>query len=186
VTRWPLILLTLALVGAAAAVIARRSVEPDRRHLSPSDEFDKFVAEPVPEEVILRIFAKRHIAREAADGARSLVEAAALFRVLNRHPPAAISPDHRSLNGRTEEESLCWQVILFVANWEDGGPKAAAIARLEAELQEELRLRGAIQLPNAAGLPSAEKLLEQARATMTEAERRACFSSHRAHDRPVR
>jgi len=176
VSRWPLLLLTLALAGAAGAVIARRAVEPVRADLSPSDAFDKFLGEPVPEVMSLRILAKRHVAREAAEGARPLVQAAALFRVLNRHPPALAPPDHPSLNGPTEEERLCRQVILFVTYWQDGGREAAAAAaRLEAELHEGLRRHGAVHLPDPAGLPSAEELLEEVRTTMTETERRACL-----------
>jgi hypothetical protein len=183
-TRWRLILLTLALVGALAAVVGRRAAEPDRPDLSAWDEFDKFVAEPVPEVVILRKLAKGHIARETAAGARPLVRAAALFRELNRYPPAVVPLDHPSLRGRTEEERLCRQVILFVTNWDDDEPEVvAAASRLEAELQEELCRHGTVQLPDPAGLPSAVELLEQARARMTEAERRVYFPARRGDSR---
>jgi hypothetical protein len=172
-----LILLTLALVGAAAAVIARRAVEPDPP-FSPSDELDRIAADRDIEVRMLRILAKRHIARETADGARSLVQAAALYRVLNSHPPAPVPATCPTLAERPEEERLCRQVIGYVSGYEGELPDAAAAAtRLELELQEELRRRGAIQLPDPAGLPSAEKLLEEARATMTQVERRACFPS---------
>jgi hypothetical protein len=176
-TRWPLILLTLALAGSVAAVVGRRAAEPDQ----PDPPLWTDVAqESVPEVVILRILAKRHIALETAAGKRSLVQAAALYRVLNELPPALPPADHPCLDGRIEEEGLCWQVILYVANREDDGPQtAAAVARLEAELQEELCRHGTIQLPDPAGLPSATDLLEEARATMTEAERRACFPTRR-------
>jgi hypothetical protein len=180
VTRWPLILMTLGLVGAATAVIGRRAVEPEQPQLSPN-EFDKFVAEPVAEETTLRIIAKRHIAREAADGTRPLLQAAALFRVLNRYPPA-LPAAHPSSDGRSEEERLCRQVIMYVTSREDGGAEAdAAAVRLEAELQEVLRREGTVQFPDPVCLPSAEELLEEARAMMTEAERRACFPNRCGH-----
>jgi hypothetical protein len=180
VTRWPLLLLTLALVGAAAAVVGRRAAEPNRPDPSPIDEVDDIAAERAHEVITLRVIAKRHIARETAAGARPLLQAATLFRVLNRHPPALLMGDHPSLRGRSEEERLCWQVIRYVTNLEGDWPAAvAAAARLEAELQEGLRRHGALQLPDPTGLPSAEELLERARATMTEAERRACFSTCR-------
>jgi hypothetical protein len=165
-------------------VIARRSVEPDRRHLSPSDEFDKFAADRAIEMRMLRILAKRHIAHQTAAGAQSLVQAAALYRVLNLHPPAPVPATCPTLPERSEEERLCRQVIGYVSSYEGELPDAAAAAaRLELELQEELRRHGAIQLPDPAGLPSAEELLEEARATMTEAERRACFPGLRGDSR---
>jgi hypothetical protein len=134
----------------------------------------------------LRVMAKRHIAREAAAGTRSLVQAAALFRILNRHPPALLVRVRLSGPAHSEEEELCWQVIRrYVTSQESDWPEvAAAVARLEAELQEELRRHGAVQLPDPAGLPSAEQLLEEAQATMTEAERRACLPA--PHGQPPR
>jgi hypothetical protein len=124
--------------------------------------------------ITLRILAKERIAREAAAGARPLVQAAALFRELNRHPPAVVAAGHPSLlRGHTEEERLCWQVIQYATN------EAAAAARLEAELHEELRRHGAVRLPDPAGLTSAAELLEQAWAAMTEAERRAWLPTPR-------
>jgi hypothetical protein len=84
------------------------------------------------------------------------------------------------LDGLSDEEELCQQVIRYVDNLEHDWPEAAAaMARLQAELQEELRRHGAVQLPDLAGQPSAAELLEQTRATMTEAERRSYFSTHR-------
>jgi hypothetical protein len=179
-TRWPLILLTLALAGAAAAVVGRRAAEPDRPNLSTSNEFDEIAAERDHEVKTLRILAKQHIAHEVAAGALPLLKAAALFRALNRHPPAVVVVNQPSLDGLSDEEELCQQVIRYVDNLEHDWPEAAAaMARLQAELQEELRRHGAVQLPDLAGQPSAAELLEQTRATMTEAERRSYFSTHR-------
>jgi hypothetical protein len=179
VTRWPLLLLTLALIGAVAAVVGQRAADPARPHLSAGDELDETVIEPLSEVWPLRILAKRHIAREAAAGTRSLVQAATLFRKLNRHPPAVVPADHPSLTGRTEDERLCWQVIGYVTNEEDWPEAATAAARLEAELQEELRRHGAVRLPDPAGLPSVPELLEQTRARLTEAERRVWLPTRR-------
>jgi hypothetical protein len=178
-TRWPLILLTLALAGSAVSVVSRRAAEPDRLDPCP---WDQVVEEQVPEAVILRILAKQHLVREVAARRQPILEAAALFRELNRLPPALHPADHPSLAGRSEEELLCRQVIAYVAEPDCNWPEAAAqatVARLEAELQEELRRHGAIRLPDPAGLPPGLELLEQARARMTEAERRACLPARR-------
>jgi hypothetical protein len=178
-TRWPLILLTLALAGSVAAVVGRRAAEPDQPDPCP---WDQVADEQVPEAVILRILAKQHLTREVAAGRQPLLESAALFRELNRLPPALHPADHPSLAGHSEEELLCRQVIAYVAARDGDWPESAAeaaVARLEAELLEELRRHGGVQLPDPAGLPWATDLLEQARATMTEAERWACFPAHR-------
>jgi len=182
VTRWPLLLFTLALAAAAIAVISRRATEPDRRRHVPTDKFDEIAAEPAPEMMMLRPFAKRRIAREAAAGTRPLLHAAALFRELNLQPPVVAGPNHPSLPGRTEDERFCWQVIAYVAEPEDDWPApvaAAAAAWLEEGLREELHRHGTVRLPDRADLPPVLQVLEQVRATMTEAERRAWLPARR-------
>jgi hypothetical protein len=177
--RWPMIILTFALAGSAVCLVVWRVVESAESRPCPCEE----VAEDQnTEATILRIFAKRQLARETAAGRRSLVEAAALFRELNRLPPALQPAEGPFLTGRTEEERLCRQVIGYVANLEHDRSEAAAdaaVARLEAELQEELERHGAVRLLDPADLPSAAELKEQARARMSEAERWAYLPARR-------
>ena len=179
--RWSLLFLFLALSGIGAAVVGRRINEQARPLPVPWDEDQ---ATPVAETTTWRILAKQRIAREVTAGTRPLAEAAALFRELNRVPPALVAPlvDPNS-PGHTEEERLCRQVISYVASpGRECSPTAAAAAvtRLESELREELRRHGAVRLPEPAGLPSAAELLMQARLGMTEAERRLSYSDSRA------
>jgi hypothetical protein len=139
------------------------------------------------EVVVLRIFAKRHIAREAAAGRRSLVEAAALYGELNRLPPAGRLVNSPYLSGNTEAEWLCRQVIAFATrsgpDWESESTRATR-ARLEAELQREVAHDGTVRLPDPAAMPAAADLLEEARARLTEAERKA-FLPARPAELPV-
>src|SRR5262249_53545748 len=120
--RWPYIPLALTLAGSAAIVCCPDTPEPAEPD-TPSHA--EAMTTPDPETVVLRNWAREQIAREAAAGRRSLVEAAALFRKLNRLPPewhellrlenayvgwALSAPVH------TEEERLCRQVV----QWVDG------------------------------------------------------------------
>jgi hypothetical protein len=178
-TRWPLILLTFAFAWSAVSVVGRRAGEPEEPDPC---SWDEVADEQISEVVILRILAKQHLTSEVAAGRQPLLEAAALFRELNRLPPALHPVDHPSLAGRSEDELLCRHVIAYVAARDGDWPESAAeaaVARLEAELQEELRRHGAIHLPDPAGLPSAPELLEQTRARMTEAERRMMLPARR-------
>jgi hypothetical protein len=182
--RWPHYMLALTLFGALAVVFGPQPTEPTE--WVPFAETEA-LAEGFPETAVLRTQAKKLLAREVAEGRRSLVEAAALFGALNRLPP--VTPELSCLDNsgfhwvlsapvHTEEERLCRQVV----QWVDGfrlsdSPEyaAAAVARLEAEFREELRRQGAIRLPDASGLPTARELLERARATMTETVRKTGF-----------
>src|SRR5262245_37262773 len=143
--RWPAVILALTLSGALAVVFCPRVPGPDE--LIPPTETEA-LAEGFPETPALRMLAKKLIALEAAAGRRSLVEAAALFRELNRLPPEAILvppmneafPRSR-LPGRTDEERLCRQVVVYASVALGDGPPGdaeAAVARLEAEFFEEL------------------------------------------------
>ncbi|HJZ90029.1 MAG TPA: hypothetical protein VKE40_04105 [Gemmataceae bacterium] len=175
-TRRPLMLTFALAAAAAAALVGRHFAEPAPPDPPPWGDG----AESYPETVPLRYVAKRQIAREVAAGARPLVEAATLFGELDRLPPATYPAYHAALPGRTEEERLCREVIQFVHSLEDEFPQAAAaVARLEGELRSELGRDGGVRLPDPASLPPAVELLEQARAGMTEAERRAVLPAGR-------
>jgi hypothetical protein len=163
-----------------AAVASRRPAEPERPDPAPAVEAPET---PVADSTILRHFAKRHLAQEAAAGVRPLTEAAALFGELNRVPPELIVMDHPTLRGRSEGERLCRQVIAYARGlgWPETVPSSAA-ARMEAELDQELARYGTLRLPDPAGLPAATDLLDQARARLTKAQFRALFSD--PHDGP--
>jgi hypothetical protein len=174
-TRRPC-LLTFTLAAAAAAIVLCWYVaEPAPPDPLTWDE----ASEPIPETYQLRVVAKRQIAREVAAGRWQLLEAASLFRALDRQPPATYPPYRRDLPWRTEEEWYCRNVILFVANLENNRPGAAvAAARLEDELRGEMDRDGGVRLPDPAGLPTPFELLERARAWMAE-ERRAITPARR-------
>jgi hypothetical protein len=132
------------------------------------------LAAPWPDVVPLRLVAKLQIARAVADGRRSLWEAAALFRELNRLPPARGKPPeivtHAHIPMDTEAGWLCRQVAEHVhgALREEPERAAAVVARLEAEFFAELRAHGAIRLPDPVSLEPVEHLLAQARAWIAE------------------
>jgi hypothetical protein len=171
-TRSRLILVAFATVGVVAVVLGRRAPEPNPDPPAPQCEV---ITPPFPESMTLRYLAKQRLAREAAVGQRSLVEAAALFRELNRLPPR-LDSSAMCLPGQSEEEQLCIQVIAYVAKPENDWPPAtveAAVARLEAELRTEKQRAGGVVLPSPAGLPTADELVERARTRLTEAQRRA-------------
>jgi hypothetical protein len=182
--RWPSISLALAFSGALAVVYCPRAPEPNES-LVPSET--KAWMKALPEVVTLRAIAKDQVSREVALGLRSLREAAALFRELNRLPPEPEEPTlwsgadpPPSFPGRTDEERLCRQVVAHVrVTLRHGAPDraAAVVARLEAEFWEELRQHGAIRLPDPSFLPPVQELLEQARKAMTEAKRQAPHGS---------
>jgi hypothetical protein len=120
----------------------------------------------------LRWVAKELIAREVADGRRSLVEAAALYGALNRLPPATRelvredvgdSPLHAPV--RTDEERLCRQVVRWVQRLFLDTPEQArqAVARLEAELVEAQARPGGLRLPDPARVEPIEELLGRVR-----------------------
>jgi hypothetical protein len=111
-----------------------------------------------------------------AGGHRPLLEAAALFGELNRFQPAVEAPvPGRGIDphlptqfpGATEEERLCRQVAIFAYNGlrgESPDRAAAVLARLEAEVREEVRVRGAVRLPATARPETVARLIHEANA----------------------
>jgi hypothetical protein len=167
--------LAVALAMALPIAFCRRTPGPDGPPEPPSPE----LAAPAPDIVTLRLVVKGQLAREVADGRRTLWAAAALFRELNRlppergQPPEIVTPVHIPMD--TEAGWLCRQVAehVSVALQKEPERAAAAVARLEAEFFAELRAHGAIRLPDPATLEPVEELLQQARAWVAELERRA-------------
>jgi hypothetical protein len=144
---------------------------------------------PAPDVAGLRSEAKWLIAREVAAGRWSLVEAAALFGALNRLSPMAPElscqdtpnfPWVLSDPVHTEEEWLCRQVIEWVDVLrlaESPEYAGAAVARLKAQFRQELRTHGAIRLPDPSTLVSFEKLLNRARAALSQSQKGAAVPS---------
>jgi hypothetical protein len=132
--------------------------------------------------VSLRLVAKGQIARQVIEGRHSLVEAAALFRELNRLSPTVpdwIPGDGYQFALRTpagnDEERLCRQVVEWVDSALRIGGSAAsaeeAVARLEAEFRAAPRAHGVIRLPAASALTPIPELLVEARALRAAQER---------------
>jgi hypothetical protein len=166
--------LAVALVVALPVAFCRRPPEPDP---ATQPVIGEAVGESGPEVVGLRALAKGLLARAAAAGRRSLFEAAALFRELDRLPPASAAPAGLDPALRipvdTEAGRLCRQVVAAVrAELGDEPDRAeAAVARLEAEFFAELRARGSIRLPDPPPGEPVEELLRQARARAVEHQR---------------
>jgi len=171
--------LAVALAIALPVAFCRRAPGPDQPPEPPGPE----MAAPAADTVALRIVAKDQLAREVADGRRSLWVAAALFGELNRLPPEPDRPawinSSVSIPADTAEGALCRQVIERVdtALHLEPDRAAAAVARLEAEFFAELRTRGAIRLPDPLSLESVEEILKRARASLSEQQRRAILGS---------
>jgi hypothetical protein len=155
---WPhkflAVVLAVALAVALPVAFCRRPPEPD-----PAAEpvIGEAVGDPAPEVVALRVVAKGLLARAAA-GRRSLVDAAGLFRELDRLPPAPAPPTGFDPTLRipadTDEGRLCRQVVA-VGRAElaaDPDRAAEAVARLEEEFLQALRQRGAVRLPDPSSL----------------------------------
>jgi hypothetical protein len=172
--------LAVVVVGSLSVVWCRPSPAPVGR--PPFVELDDG-AGPFPEVVFLRQAAKRRLAREFADGRRSLLTTAALFRELDRLPPAvppvpSVDPKSHSIGipGRTEEERFCRQVIAWVEF--PGVPPdqiPAAVLRLEAEFWEALEREGAIRLPDPSTLEPVEELLKRVPASLAKEQRRTAL-----------
>jgi hypothetical protein len=167
----------LAVVIAIALPVAfcRRAPDPNQ----PAEPLSPEMAAAAPDTVVLRLAAKEQIAREVADGRRTLWVAAALFRELNRLPPEPAKPSRIvspvNIPVDTEEGWLCRQVVegVRVALHQEPERAAAVVARLEAEFFAELRRHGVIRLPEPSSLESVPELLAQARASLAEQQRRA-------------
>src|SRR5262249_5054687 len=75
----------------------------------------------------------------------------------------------------TEDERVCRQVVQWVSSLaltDTPEQVATAVARLTTEFREELRRHGQVRLPDRAGQLTAQELLNKARSTMTDSERK--------------
>jgi hypothetical protein len=168
--------LALALAAGSLPLVLSRCRLPEDMPPPPSDTIEQ-VEDGYSEAQALRLVAKDRIARDTADGRLALLEAAALFRELNKLPPAPARPTRvdssLGIPADTEEAWLCRQVAAHVrvALRADPVRAEAAVARLEAEFFAELRARGTIRLPDPAALEPVHDLLEWARARRAEQQR---------------
>jgi hypothetical protein len=177
--------LAVAIAVALPVVYCRHPAGPDE--LLPPGEAEP--PAPAWPDLLDATVARSLIARDAAAGRRTLLEAAALFRELNQLPPAVSAPAHADPNSPpltiprdTEEARLCRQVILyahFALRSVAPGREDAAVARLEAEFFAELRAHGAVRLPDPSALEPVEELLQQARLWIAEHEPRAAGAGPR-------
>jgi hypothetical protein len=177
--------LAVALVVALPVAYCRQPPGPDE--LLPPGEAEP--PAPAWPDVLDGTVARSLLALDAAAGRRTLLEAAALFRELNRRPPVTDPPAYADPNGPpltipldTEEGRLCRQVIrhaYYALRSEAPGRADAAVARLEAAFFAELRAHGAVRLPDPSALEPVEDLLQQARAWIAEQERRAAGAGPR-------
>ena len=170
--RSPVKLLILPLAAVLLTLTLRRCPPGPGEPTPPPHDPHQTDQPGVPETFVLRVVAKRQVARQVSAGRLSLPQAAALFGALNALPPQAadlskLDPHLRppQVAPRTDEERLCWQVIRYVAAELEQQPDRAraVVARLEAELEEELRTRGRIRLPNPPSPAQLQTRLEQAR-----------------------
>jgi hypothetical protein len=108
---------------------------------------------PVNPSIFQRTESKRRIALDVIANRCSLIEAAALFRELNRMPPVAIVnevwlPIPMTATVRTDDERLCGQVINWVDRLLHGTAESdAVLTRLEREYRSEQAKPGGIRLP---------------------------------------
>jgi hypothetical protein len=166
VTSFKFLALALA-VGSLPLAICRRPPEPPAGPVVPA---------PATEAVALRALAKGLLALDVAAGRRSLFEAMALVRELDRRPPAPARPAGLDPTLRipadTEAGRLCRQVVAAVRAelGQEPDRAAEAVARLEAEFFQELRQRGAVRLPDPPP-ESVEELLRQAWAALRRGRR---------------
>jgi len=176
-------LLVFALAGGAlvSALCPRSTYPADSLEFGVSD-----VERRLAETRMILQCAKGLITQEVIQGRQPLLDAAALFGALNR-----LSPDPRGLwvsdvdNSQwrfpagTDEEKLCRQVVAWVSHRTLPDQADAVVARLAAEYRWELHTRGAIGLPDPAGLEPVQELLARVRKGLTESELQCLFGNPR-------
>jgi hypothetical protein len=169
-------LVVLAVLSlAAGSLTALLSETPSEMDEMPQPVVSDANREPTT--MALRIVAKYRVARDVIAGRFSLLEGAALFGALNQVSPRApelslldVQESLLDVPGRTGEERLCRQLILY-AGWElaaEPDRARAVVARMKADFNQELWQEGSIRLPDSSSLVTAQELLEQARAELTD------------------
>lgn len=167
-SRCGFVCVILAVVGVF--VLGRRVAEMPVRPHSTDPAIDER-AGPETEALVLRIRAKDRIVEDLVLGRRPLVEAAALFRELDRVPPqakylAVPDPDPPlRLASPTEEEWYCNAVITYARNSlrvMQPDQAEAVTGRLVAEFWAERCERGEVRLPVVTAPEPVRELLKRA------------------------
>jgi hypothetical protein len=169
-SRYRLVFVSLVVVPAVVLTVVLRRRIPEIPVRSP--KAGESSAAPGFDVYVLRIRAKDRIVRDLALGRYSLLEAAALFRELDRVPPEATYPARPhpapalQLVSPTEDERYCAAVITYARNALLGSEPERAQAlteRLVAEFWAERCGRGEVRLPEVTTREPVRELLERAR-----------------------
>jgi hypothetical protein len=99
-----------------------------------------------------RIKAKQNLVRQLVDREITLFEAAAWFLYFNDRPPECRDPFRNHIQGASDEEKVCRQVIRWArAELTTAASTSQAnleVERLERELREHIAGNGRVVLPN--------------------------------------
>jgi hypothetical protein len=153
----PLLLVTGLSAALAAAALHHAAADRGRGVGCP-------VESPAPRESEVyraRSEAKDRVVAQVAAGELDLFGAAMHFRQLNHEPPELASHAYRALPGRTNEEKLCRQVILWLRAQKGGHLSPSEVEQAAAGLEDALASRfGAVAAtapcPEAVGVLSVE------------------------------
>ncbi|MFO0846964.1 MAG: hypothetical protein U0871_00185 [Gemmataceae bacterium] len=165
------------LIPPVTAVVLAAVLSGGQPTPSPSDQTDvapTVTVDPTMDLLRCRSLVRDRLAREVAEGNRSVFEAAALFEALDQlHPPLDVPRADLGVNlpvpfpANTAAELRCRHVALWVyLATKEASPDHAvqSVARLADEVREEVRVNGAVRLPGLAELESPEQLVAAARA----------------------
>jgi hypothetical protein len=172
---WALLaVLVLLAVGRWGPLVTDRSPDPASARADRDDANAATI-----KRIHLRIRAKELLVEDLAAGKRSLLETAALFRELDRIPPAVSRPDPvidppiRPENP-TEDEWQCLWVLAYTRTLlqvTHPDREASVTDRLVREFEAERRDRGTVRLRDPQSLESVPTILARAR-DGCEADRR--------------
>lgn len=140
------------LMVCAGLLVVAAVYRPGLRPATEAGSMSVMVSRPAEQSRILagRMWAKSDVARRLLAGELTLFQAAAIFRVLNAHPPGREDRSWQQFPGVCDGERLCRQVI----SWAGGalGEKypphlaAARVVALEQQLLDHVRAHGQVQL----------------------------------------
>jgi hypothetical protein len=189
----PRALLAVIVAASLAVVFVRCPTRPiDPLPFPDGDPEARARAAGYPDLVPLRSQAKEVVAREVIAGRRSLLQAAALFRELDRLPPGPFdlarldgADAAAPIPGRTDDERYCRHVLAWVRTILNDAPPGrteATVAQLGAEFHDVLRREGTVRLPDPSTLEPVDELLKRAWAELPAAQQQALLGRGRAGD----
>jgi hypothetical protein len=116
--------------------------------MSPESSAVVFPPPPRTEAAARRVVAKTAVTEQLLRGEISLFAAAARFAVLNAQPADCPELHWRTLEGASDGEKLCRQVIDWVEHQLQAQeqPHGPTVARLKEELEEHLARHGEVSL----------------------------------------